>query len=59
MPVRPGARYTPAMQTRLFYEKVPSIRYGDLHGLRAARKTVRGFNERMDRPRFHGMWLER
>jgi len=46
-------------QTRLFYEKVPVIRYGDLHGLRAARATVRGFNEKTDRPRFHGVWLER
>jgi peptide/nickel transport system substrate-binding protein len=46
-------------QTRLFYEKVPSIRYGDLHGLRAARKSLKGFNDRMDRPRFHGVWLER
>ncbi len=46
-------------QTRLFYEKVPSIRYGDLHGFRAARKTVRGFNEKTERPRFYNVWLER
>ncbi len=46
-------------QTRLFYEKVPVIRYGDLHGLRAARKHVKGFNEKTDRPRFHNVWLDR
>jgi peptide/nickel transport system substrate-binding protein len=44
---------------RLFYEKVPSIRYGDLHGLRAASKKLRGFNEKMERPRFYNVWLER
>ncbi len=46
-------------QTRLFYEKVPVIRYGDLHGLRAMRTHVKGFNEKTDRPRFHNVWLER
>ena len=46
-------------QTRLFYEKVPSIRYGDLHGLRAARRAAKGFNERTERPRFYNVWLER
>jgi peptide/nickel transport system substrate-binding protein len=46
-------------QTRLFYEKVPVVRYGDLHGLRAARKTVKGYDERTDRPRFHNVWLDR
>jgi len=46
-------------QTRLFYEKVPAIRYGDLHGLRAVRKTVRGLNEKTERPRFYNVWLER
>jgi peptide/nickel transport system substrate-binding protein len=45
-------------QTRLWYEKVPSIRYGDLHGLRAVRKTVRGFNEKTERPRFYNVWLQ-
>jgi peptide/nickel transport system substrate-binding protein len=44
---------------RLFYEKVPSIRYGDLHGLRAMRKTVKGFNDKTERPRFYNVWLER
>jgi peptide/nickel transport system substrate-binding protein len=44
---------------RLFYEKVPSIRYGDLHGLRAASRKVQGFNEKTERPRFHNVWLER
>jgi peptide/nickel transport system substrate-binding protein len=48
-----------AQQTRLFYEKVPAIRYGDLHGLRAARKSVKGFNEKTDRPRFYNVWLEK
>jgi peptide/nickel transport system substrate-binding protein len=43
--------------TRLFYEKVPSIRYGDLHGLRAASKRVQGFSEKTERPRFHNVWL--
>ena len=44
---------------RLFYEKVPSIRYGDLHGLRAMRKKVKGFNEKTERPRFYNVWLDR
>jgi peptide/nickel transport system substrate-binding protein len=46
-------------QTRLFYEKVPSIRYGDLHGLRAASRKLQGFNEKTERPRFHNVWLEK
>lgn len=46
-------------QTRLFYEKVPVIRYGDLHGLRATRQHVKGFNEKTDRPRFFNVWLDR
>jgi peptide/nickel transport system substrate-binding protein len=44
---------------KLFYEKVPSIRYGDLHGLRAASKKLRSFNEKTERPRFFNVWLER
>jgi peptide/nickel transport system substrate-binding protein len=44
---------------RLFYEKVPSIRYGDLHGLRATRKSVKGFNDKTERPRFYNVWLEK
>jgi peptide/nickel transport system substrate-binding protein len=44
---------------RLWYEKVPSIRYGDLFGLRAASRRLQGFNERTERPRFHNVWLER
>jgi peptide/nickel transport system substrate-binding protein len=44
---------------KLFYEKVPSIRYGDLHGLRAASKKLKGFNEKTERPRFFNVWLER
>jgi peptide/nickel transport system substrate-binding protein len=44
---------------KLFYEKVPSIRYGDLHGLRAASRRLKGFNEKTERPRFFNVWLER
>jgi len=46
-------------QTRQFYEKVPVIRYGDLFGLRAARTTVKGFNEKPERIRFYNVWLEK
>jgi peptide/nickel transport system substrate-binding protein len=46
-------------QTRLWYEKVPSIRLGDLHGLRAVQKTVKGLNEGTERPRFYNVWIER
>jgi peptide/nickel transport system substrate-binding protein len=46
-------------QTRLFYEKVPVIRYGDLFGLRATRNTVKGFNEKTERVRFYNVWLEK
>ncbi len=48
-----------ARQTRQFYDKVPVIRYGDLFGLRAARNTVRGFNEKTERVRFYNVWLDR
>ncbi len=46
-------------QTRQFYEKVPVIRYGDLFGLRAARNTLKGFNESTERIRFYNVWLEK
>jgi peptide/nickel transport system substrate-binding protein len=46
-------------QTRLWYDRVPSIRLGDLHGLRAVQKTVKGLNESTERPRFYNVWLER
>jgi peptide/nickel transport system substrate-binding protein len=46
-------------QTRLFYEKVPVARYGDLFGLRAARRSVKGFNDKVERPRFWGVWIEK
>ncbi|HZV94990.1 MAG TPA: ABC transporter substrate-binding protein [Candidatus Nitrosocosmicus sp.] len=46
-------------QTRQFYEKVPVIRYGDLFGLRAARKAVKGFDESNERIRFYNVWLEK
>ena len=36
---------------QLWYEKVPSVRYGDLHGLRAASKKLQGLNEKTERPR--------
>jgi peptide/nickel transport system substrate-binding protein len=45
-------------QHQLFYEKVPVIRYGDLFGLRAASKRLKGVNERMERIRFYNTWLE-
>ncbi len=44
---------------KLWYEKVPSIRYGDLHGLRATAKKLQGFNEKTERPRFYNVWLDR
>ena len=60
------ARPTPRSASRsgssrhkLFYEKVPVIRYGDLHGLRAARKKLKGFNEKTERPRFYNVWLDK
>ena len=46
-------------QTRLFYEKVPVIRYGDLFGLRAMQAGVQGFNEKTERIRFYNVWLEK
>ena len=45
--------------TRLWYDKVPSIRLGDLHGLRAVQKTVKGLNENTERPRFYNVWLDK
>jgi hypothetical protein len=38
---------------------VPSIRLGDLHGLRATQKSVKGLNENTERPRFYNVWLEK
>lgn len=56
----PKKRYELWVQmTKVFYEKVPVIRYGDLFGLRAASKTVKGFNEKTERPRFWGVWLDK
>ncbi len=46
-------------QNRLFYEKVPVIRYGDLFGLRAIRNTTKGFNEKTERIRFYNVWVEK
>jgi peptide/nickel transport system substrate-binding protein len=46
-------------QTRQFYEKVPVIRYGDLFGLRAARNTVKGLDEKTERVRFYNVWLDK
>jgi len=45
--------------TKLFYEKVPVARYGDLFGLRGIRKTVKGFSDKTERPRFWGVWLDK
>ena len=44
-------------QTRLWYEKVPSIRLGDLHGLRAVQEG-QGTQRGTERPRFYNVWLE-
>jgi peptide/nickel transport system substrate-binding protein len=43
---------------RVFYEKVPVIRYGDLFGLRAASKRLKGFNEKTERIRFYNVSFE-
>jgi peptide/nickel transport system substrate-binding protein len=45
-------------QHKLFYEKAPVIRYGDLFGLRAVSKRVKGFNEKTERIRMYNVWLE-
>jgi ABC-type transport system substrate-binding protein len=44
---------------KVFYEKVPVIRYGDLFGLRAIRNTTKGFNEKTERIRFYNVWVEK
>jgi peptide/nickel transport system substrate-binding protein len=46
-------------QTKLLYEKVPVIGYGNLFGLRAIRTSVKGFNEKTDRIRVTNVWLEK
>ena len=46
-------------QHRVFYEKAPVARYGDLHGLHAIRSHVKGFNDRLELLRFHNVWLEK
>jgi len=46
-------------QTRLFYEKVPAIRYGDIFGLRAVRATVKDFNDKTERIRLFNVWLDK
>jgi peptide/nickel transport system substrate-binding protein len=56
----PKKRYALWEQTtKRFYEYVAVARYGDLFGLRAIRKTVKGFSERTERPRFWGVWLDK
>jgi peptide/nickel transport system substrate-binding protein len=45
--------------TRVFYDRVPVARYGDLFGLRAMRTHVKGFDPTLMRPRFHNVWLEK
>lgn len=44
---------------RLFYERVPVLRYGDLFGFRAMQASLKGFNEGMSFPRFHDVWIDR
>jgi peptide/nickel transport system substrate-binding protein len=44
---------------KLFYERVPVLRFGDLLGLRAMQTHLKGFNESMAFPRFYNVWLER
>jgi peptide/nickel transport system substrate-binding protein len=44
---------------KLFYERVPVLRFGDLLGLRAMQAHLKGFNESMAFPRFHTVWLEK
>ena len=46
-------------QHKVFFEKVPVIRYGDLFGLRATRKSVKGFNDRTERIRVWNVWLDK
>jgi peptide/nickel transport system substrate-binding protein len=46
-------------QHKVFYEKVPVIRYGDLFGLRAIRATTKGFDEKTERIRVWGVWLDK
>jgi peptide/nickel transport system substrate-binding protein len=46
-------------QHKVFYDKVPVIRYGDLFGLRAIRKSVKGFNDRIERIRVWNVWLDK
>ena len=56
----PKKRYDLWVQmTKTFYEKVPVIRYGDLFGLRGMRKYVKGFDDKVERPRFWGVWLDK
>ncbi len=43
---------------KVFYEKAPVIRYGDLFGLRAASKKLKGFNEKTERIRFYNVSIE-
>jgi peptide/nickel transport system substrate-binding protein len=44
---------------KVFYEKVPVIRYGDLFGLRAASKKLKDFNEKTERMRVYNAWLDK
>ena len=46
-------------QTKLFYEKVPVIRYGDLFGLRAAAEDGEGLQREDRAPAVRGVWLEK
>jgi len=56
----PKKRYALWVQeTKVFYEKAPVIRYGDLFGLRAIRGHVKDFNEKTERIRLYNVWLEK
>jgi len=44
---------------KVFYEKVPVIRYGDLFGLRAASKKLKDLNEKTERVRLYNVWLDK
>ncbi len=46
-------------QHKLFFDKVPAARYGDLFGLRAIRKPVKGYNDKTERIRVWGVWLDK
>ena len=48
-----------AMRKRAGRRRVKEPGLGDLFGLRVARKTVKGFDGKTDRPRFYNVWLDK